>query len=238
MIGKGAATIAGVLLGGTIMWFTVGGDVDLADLQVASDVGGFQVLRALSARGDAHAQHAMAVRYRDGWGVDRDLRAAARWHTRAAENGNADSQYALGTMYELGEGVRADPHRAAEWYAVAAGVGNHRDAQFALGQLYYRGLGVPHDVAEAITWYLKAAGQGHPAAQYVMGAFYAGGGGVNRDFVEAYKWYSLAIPNAAGAMAVDQRFDPVGARRALAARMNRFQIARAERETSDWRATR
>ncbi len=63
----------------------------------------------------------------------------------------------------------------------------------------------------------------------------AGGGGVDRDYVEAYKWYSLAVPNAAGALAVDQRFDPVRARRELAARMNRFQIARAEREAGNWR---
>ncbi len=238
MIRKGAATIAGVLLGGAVMWFAVGGGDDLADLQVAADVGGFRVLQALSARGDAHAQHAIAVRYRDGRGVDRDLRAAVRWHTRAAKNGIADSQYVLGRMYEMGEGVRADPFRAAEWYALAAAVGNHRDAQFALGRLYYRGRGVPHDTGEAITWYLRAARQGHPAAQYVMGALYAGGGGVNRDDMEAYKWYSLAIPNAAGAMAVDQRYDPVRARQALAARMNRFQIARAERDARAWRAAR
>ena len=238
MIRKGAATAAGVLLGGMIMWFAVGGDDDLEDLQVAADVGGFQVLNALSAKGDAHAQNAIAVRYREGRGVDRDLRAAVRWHTRAAKNGNADSQYVLGRMYENGEGVKADPYRAAEWYAVAAGAGNHRDAQFALGRLYYRGLGVPHDTGEAITWYLKAARQGQPAAQYVMGALYAGGGGVDRDYVEAYKWYSLAVPNAAGALAADRRFDPVRARRELAARMNRFQIARAERQAGNWRPTR
>ncbi len=238
MIRKGAATAAGVLLGAMIMWFAVGGDDDLEDLQVAADMGGFRVLNALSAKGDAHAQNAIAVRYREGRGVDRDLRAAVRWHTRAAKNGNADAQYALGRMYENGEGLRADPYRAAEWYAVAAGAGNHRDAQFALGRLYYRGLGVPHDTGEAITWYLMAARQGHPAAQYVMGALYAGGGGVDRDYVEAYKWYSLAVPNAAGALAADQRFDPVRARRELAARMNRFQIARAERQAGNWRPTR
>ncbi len=237
MIRKGAATAAGVLLGGMVMWFSVGGD-DLEDLQVAADVGGFRVLKALSARGDAHAQHAIAVRYREGRGVDRDLRATVRWHSRAAKNGNADSQYALGRMYENGDGVKADSYRAAEWYARAAGAGNHRDAQFALGRLYYRGRGVPHDTVEAITWYLKAARQGHPAAQYVMGALYAGGGGVDRDDVEAYKWYSLAVPNAAAALAADQRFDPVRARRELAARMNRFQIARAERQAGNWRPTR
>ena len=164
MIRKGAATAAGVLLGAMIMWFAVGGDDDLEDLRVAADMGGFRVLNALSAKGDAHAQNAIAVRYREGRGVDRDLRAAVRWHTRAAKNGNADAQYALGRMYENGEGLRADPYRAAEWYALAAGAGNHRDAQFALGRLYYRGLGVPHDTGEAITWYLMAARQGPPAA--------------------------------------------------------------------------
>ena len=229
---------AGVLLGAMITWLSVGGGDDLEDLQVAADMGAFRILKALSAKGDAHAQNAIAVRYRDGRGVDRDLRAAVRWHTRAAKNGNADAQYALGRMYENGEGVRADSYRAAEWYAVAAGAGKHRDAQFALGRLYYRGRGVPHDTGEAIDWYLKAARQGHPAAQYVMGALYAGGGGVDRDYVEAYKWYSLAVPNAAGALAEDRRFDPVRARRELAARMNRFQTARADSPAGNWRATR
>ena len=227
-----------VLLGAIITWFSVGGGDDLEDLQVAADVGAFRILKALSAKGDAHAQNAIAVRYREGRGVDRNLRAAVRWHTRAAKNGNAAAQYALGRMYENGEGVRADSYRAAEWYAVAAGAGNHRDAQFALGRLYYRGRGVPHDPGEAIDWYLKAARQGHPAAQYVMGALYAGGGVVDRDYVEAYKWYSLAVANAAGALAEDRRFDPVRARRELAARMNRFQIARAERQAGNWRPTR
>ena len=105
-----------VLLGAMITWFSIGGGDDMEDLQVAADVGAFRILKALSAKGDAHAQNAIAVRYREGRGVDRDLRAAVRWHTQAAKNGNADAQYALGRMYEIGEGVKADSYRAAEWY--------------------------------------------------------------------------------------------------------------------------
>ncbi len=194
-----------------------------------------EAMEPRAEKGDARAQFGLGRFYRDGLGVEPNPGLAVKWLSRAAEKGHVGAQYALGAMYEKGEGVKQNYYRAAEWYTLAANFGRHIDAQFALGQLYFKGRGVPNDYAEAFNWYLKAARRGHAAAQYLMGAMYLEGWAVKSDYVEAYKWYTLAIPKAAEAKAVDRKFDPVPARRRLAAKMNRSQIELAERRAREWR---
>lgn len=75
-----------------------------------------------------------------------------------------------------------------------------------------------------------AADQGHAAAQFLMGVMFEEGWGHEPDYVKAYIWYSRAIPNAGQAKAADPGYDPEKARGALAKRMRRHQIARAEKE--------
>jgi TPR repeat protein len=72
----------------------------------------------LAQDGDAAAQYNLAQFYRQGIGVEVDLREARRWYERAANQGHGFAQYALGLMYETGDGDRcarppSPPHRLA-----------------------------------------------------------------------------------------------------------------------------
>lgn len=146
---------------------------------------------AAARDGDAEAQYEMAIRYRDGVGVDVSYGEAADWFDRAAQQGHIDAQANLGVMYRQGVGVPRDIDLAKLWLHAAARSG-HADAQKYLGEVYAQDdLGTP-DYFQAARWFREAAEQGLVDAQYNMGVLYEGGLGVPRDFEQAYYWFRLA----------------------------------------------
>jgi TPR repeat protein len=62
--------------------------------------------------------------YREGKGVASDVRKAAQWYRKTADQGDATGQYLLGFMYEAGLGVSKDDGEAAQWYRKAAEQGD------------------------------------------------------------------------------------------------------------------
>lgn len=195
-----------------------------------------EALSGPAASGDVVAQYEIATLYRSAVDGVRDFGAAARWYREAARAGHIGAQFELGRLYEEGQGVKQSYARAAEWHLLAARLGRHPEAQFALGQLHFHGRGVPHDYGEAILWYRRAADQGHAVAQFLLGRIYEDGWGVDRDYVEAYTWYALAGRRRDEVVAVRPDYDPDASLAELRARMNRSQIAVAERRVLDRRA--
>ncbi|MNV95887.1 Localization factor PodJL [compost metagenome] len=61
--------------------------------------------------------------YHNGKGVQRDLRQAAAWFRKAAEQGDSSAQLNLGAMYAVGQGVVQDHKLAYVWFSVAAANG-------------------------------------------------------------------------------------------------------------------
>lgn len=90
----------------------------------STPVGIFSKLDELSERGYPNAQYTMAVMNQSGTCVNRDLKFALEYHTRAAGAGVAESQRTLAENYLLGrrapESIRLniaeDPVRAYMWY--------------------------------------------------------------------------------------------------------------------------
>jgi TPR repeat protein len=90
----------------------------------ATPVSIFTKIDELAERGYANAQYTMAVMNQSDTCVNRDLKLALRYHTRAAELGMPQSQRTLAENYLLGphapEAIRlniaADPVRAYMWY--------------------------------------------------------------------------------------------------------------------------
>ena len=139
--------------------------------------------------------------------VERNLKKAVRWLSRAALRGHPAAQHELGLMYEqireaalagdaeaqfifgyLNEieiGERA-AEEAKQWYELSAKQGD-RDAQYALGKWYER---------EAIKQYRFAAEQGHVEAQFNLGVVHEEladrGISAVRNNAEAVRWHSLA----------------------------------------------
>jgi TPR repeat protein len=143
----------------------------------------------LAAR--AVAAFVLAEAYYLGFGVPKDLRAAARWYEKSAENGSEIAQLQLARMYEEGEGGLQNFKAAARWYEKAAARGD-ASGQFSLARLYDLGRGVTQDYKAAVRWYVKAAEQGHTDAQQSLGTMYAEGKGVVKDLITAHMWFNIA----------------------------------------------
>ncbi len=138
-------------------------ELGLAAIKQGEFTEAFAKFKALADGGNAEAQHNLAMLYRTGKGVEKDLAASVHWFRRAADQGIPDAQYYLGYMYENGEGLRKLPQYAFVWYRKAAEQG-HGLAQVNLGVMYANGVGVPQDVEQAYLWFHVAAAQGFRAA--------------------------------------------------------------------------
>ena len=98
-------------------------------------------LKQSAEKGNPAAQWALGRRYRNGRGVPKDDKQAAKWFRQAADQGDAMAQYTLGYMCENGQGIPQDYRQAAKLFQRAAAQG-HADAQSRLGAMYYKGRGV------------------------------------------------------------------------------------------------
>jgi len=116
------------------------------------------VLARRGDSGDVDAQFDLALRYRDGNGVDRNYEKATSLLRRAAEKGHVQAQYLLASHYRVGLGVEQNVAEAVRWYRMAAERGN-LSAAHRLGRLYEAGAGVsgagalPADRERALHWY-------------------------------------------------------------------------------------
>ena len=92
----------------------------------------------LADNGHAEAQLFMAVLYRYGLGVEKDLVRAAGWYEKAALQGDVDAQNEIGFFHELGLGVKQDIQVAGEWYEMVQEQGYCLTDTHATGRLMYR----------------------------------------------------------------------------------------------------
>ncbi len=123
----------------------------------------FGLFQGLAEAGDSEAQHNLAMLYRAGKGIEKNLELSAHWFRKAADQGIADAQYYLGHMYASGEGLEQNTQYAFIWYRMAAENGQGM-AQINLGVMYANGVGVTQDVEQAYLWFHAAAAQGYRAA--------------------------------------------------------------------------
>ncbi|MGH8198814.1 MAG: SEL1-like repeat protein [Steroidobacteraceae bacterium] len=183
-------------------------------------------------QGYIDAQVNLASMYVDGNGVPRDYAKAAHWYSTAAQQGNAAAQYDLGVTY-LEQGGPQNYADAAQWFRKAAEQGDVH-AQRSLGLAYAKGQGLPRDFAQAAQWFRKAAEQGDANAQYYLGNMFNSGLGVRRDSVAAYKWWTLARSDSS--VTDDAHGRSMHKLRVSASHLSAEQIARADREASEWLA--
>ena len=148
-------------------------------------------LKALALRGDASAQYELGVRYSEGRGLARDIKAAVEWFEIAANQGLAPAQYRLGSYYEKGIGVERDYAKARSYYQQAAENGNAR-AMHNLAVLFAEGNEGKPDYAAASDWFRRAADFGVRDSQYNLAILYARGLGVGQSMTQSYMWFAIA----------------------------------------------
>jgi TPR repeat protein len=153
-----------------------------------------ETLPARQSVANAQTNLDLAINYRDGVGVSKDDREAARLFRLAADQGNARAQSNLGGFYRDGRGgLPKDDREAARLYKLAADQG-YAVAQASLGFFYENGRGgLPKDDREAARLYKLAADQGYASAQTNLGVLYEyGRGGLPKDDREAARLHKLA----------------------------------------------
>jgi localization factor PodJL len=195
-------------------------------------------IRELATAGDPAAQFELAVRYAEGKGLARDLKAAFHWFEKSAGQGLAPAQYRLGLLYEKGVGVDCDYAQARKWYQRAAQAGNARAMHNLAVLLADGGEGKP-DYVTAAAWFRKAAEYGVRDSQFNLAVLYARGLGVTKSLTQSYLWFSAAA--AQGDEDAAKKRDDVASRldskelaeaKALAAAFRPKQPDRASNEVS------
>lgn len=133
----------------------------------AQTTGVDPALLAKANAGDAAAQVEVGENFATGKGGAADLKQAAVWYRRAAEQANLAGELHLAALYrDGGKGFPRDMGQAAAWYRKAADQGDV-GAQGILGVLYSYGQGVAQDYVEAYYWLdLAAHVKGPKQAQY------------------------------------------------------------------------
>jgi TPR repeat protein len=136
----------------------------LATLPILAQTPGIDpALLAQANSGDTASQITVGESYAGA----KDLKQAAEWYKRAADQGNVRAELHLAALYrDGGKGFPRDMAQAAGWYAKAAEQGEVT-AQAAIGVLYSIGQGVPRNDVEAYYWLgLAASVKGANQQQY------------------------------------------------------------------------
>lgn len=141
--------------------------------------------------GDAAAQVALAIQYRDGKGVTRDYAEALRWAHLAADRGDPAAMDFVGYMYFRGVGAKRNADVAVGYFKAAAD--KSASAAWNLGQCYFAAQGVEQDVPKAIETWRKAAAIGHGRAASTAAMVYLSGEGVAVDIDQARQLAERAV---------------------------------------------
>jgi len=139
--------------------------------------------------GDPQAQFDLALAYREGKDIQKDLQSSFRWLKEAAKGGHVEAQYELGKDYSVeAEGNRQtaklgigtaikyfarDYGFAVHWFHEAAQKG-HVGAQLELAKLFFAGWGIQQNDAEAKVWAEKAKANGNKDADKLLADIAAG----------------------------------------------------------------
>ena len=140
--------------------------------------------RQAAKQGDADAEFALGVAYRDGFVVKKDRGEAKTWFRKAAKHGNARAYFELGGMAreDAGDGQEIDTELRHYRKSAEGGCGEafeelqkradkcgNSAARVALGEMYLKGLGVPRDYHMAAKWFRGAAELGVCDGEFQLG---------------------------------------------------------------------
>ncbi len=116
------------------------------------------ILKKASDLGCVDTQLAIAIHYKNGSIIKKDLEEAFKWYKIAAENGDAEGQFSVAVFYEKGVVVEQNMQEAIKWYKKFANNGNPK-SQYNLSVIYRYGIGVDVNKREATRLQRQALAQ-------------------------------------------------------------------------------
>jgi len=160
------------------------------------------LFKRAAQQGHPLAMYNLALHYKDGIGVQRDVGQAAEWFAKAAESGLVSAMVEHALALKSGRGQpesKANPRRAVEWLQRAADAGSVH-AKYQLGLIYYRSgysddesTRVNRDREQALLWFSRAAEGGDSDAQVMVARIMESGSGLPNPQPEiAERYWRLA----------------------------------------------
>ncbi len=107
--------------------------------------------RAIS-HGSIDALYQLALLYRDGRGVPRDINRSIELFEDASRRGHPRAAYELARLYDAGTFVMKDREKACSWYLSGADSGN-TNCIYQAARCFEKGMGTDADFARAIRMY-------------------------------------------------------------------------------------
>lgn len=150
-----------------------------------------ETLESQASLGDAEAQYQLALRYKNGTGIPKNLPKAIELFTKAAEQSHAKALHSLGYMYIKGIGVTKNANTARTFFEKSAAL-NFDVAMYNLGLMYQDGIGTQQDYQKAFSLYEHAEKLGNPEAKAALGHMYHNGFGREKDLIKAFSYYMRA----------------------------------------------
>lgn len=139
-----------------------------------------------------YAEVQMGHFYRDGIGVEKDIRLAICWYEKAAHQCDITAMLALGDLYGRGwHGVKINREKAYYWYSYAASLGSY-EAEYRKAWSLVRGKS-RHRAEQGLATLTAAAEQGNAEALSDLGDLYAEGRLVRKDLKLSRAYYLSAV---------------------------------------------
>ena len=151
-------------------------------------IAAIEWLQAAAAHDHAEAQCTLAMCFRFGIGVGKDVKRAFELFMRAANQDLPVAQYELARCYEKGVGCEASLSKSIRHLRRSAQNG-FTDAQYYLGHKYMTGCGVSQSFQKGFKLIHEAAIHEHPLAQYELGKCYEKGISIPCNYGLASEWY-------------------------------------------------
>ena len=157
----GDAVRAGYLsaFNGLAVLLELGGGPDDAEESI-------RLLKQAAQQGHPLAMHSLALHYKSGTGIQRDVSQAYEWFAKAAESGFIPAMVEAADALKAGRGVKASPRRAVETFQRAA-EGGSVVAMQKLGLTYLDDVpaigdedATQADNSLALLWFGRAADRG------------------------------------------------------------------------------
>ena len=142
----------------------------------------------------------LATKLREGVGIPKDFRKAARLYGLAALREDSRAQYCLGEMALRGEGCEASLVKALMWFNLAAGQGEPGALSNAVSIAKQLSANENKDAKGQIAYFFEAkklfqiAQHGKdPKAMNDLGVMYSAGRGLGQDIDLAIAWFHSAM---------------------------------------------
>src|SRR5215813_4117824 len=149
--------------------------------------------------GDRELHYKLAQLLQRGDGIPRDLRAAAGWYGKAAEQGHVAAALELNRLRHEGADIPADETKIAAALGLEVEKGD-REAMRALADMQVYGRGLPRDAEQGLALLRRAVAAGSAAAaEDLANLFLRDAPGIPRNPTQGFHWMaeSAHLGNAA-----------------------------------------